>query len=59
MTKDITVTVSFEEITIEDVFYALTLPVGVLSDQTDNTKILENTNVVLTIVVPEGKSYVQ
>ena len=55
MTKDITVTVSFEEITIEDVFYALTLPVGVLSDQTDNTKILENTNVVLTIVVPEGK----
>ena len=53
MTKDIIVTVVFED--LPPTYYSLTLPDGVTSDQSDNTKILENTNVELTIVVPEGK----
>ncbi|MGI6359579.1 MAG: InlB B-repeat-containing protein [Acholeplasmatales bacterium] len=55
MTKNITVTVSFKDQQPAEVFYALTLPTGVTSDQTNNAKILKDTNVVLTIVVPEGQ----
>ena len=41
-----------------EVFYKLTLPTGVASDQTDNTKIKKDTDVVLTVTVPEGKELV-
>lgn len=54
MTKDITVTVAFKDVSA-DVFYSLTLPEGVTSNQSDNTKIKENTDVILTVSVPSDK----
>ena len=54
MTKDITVIVVFED--LPPTYYSLTLPDGVTSDQSDNTSILKDTDVTLTIVVPEGKT---
>ncbi len=36
------------------VYYALTLPEGINSDQADNTKIKKDTEVTLTITIPEN-----
>ncbi len=55
MTKNITVTVSFKNIPPVEVYYALTLPSGIKSNQSNNAKILENTNVELTITIPDGQ----
>jgi predicted AlkP superfamily pyrophosphatase or phosphodiesterase len=46
MTEDVTVTI------ILSVYYSLTLPDGVISDQENNNKIKENTTVTLTINTP-------
>lgn len=37
-----------------EVYYALTLPEGITSDQADNTKIKKDTEVTLTITIPEN-----
>lgn len=56
MTKDITVTVAFED--MPPGVYVLTLPSGVTSDQVNNSEIVENTDVVLTVIAPEGQKLV-
>ncbi|MGI6770886.1 MAG: hypothetical protein ACOX5Y_00470 [Acholeplasmataceae bacterium] len=38
----------------DKIYYKLTLPSSITSDQTDNTKILKDTEVTITITVPEN-----
>ncbi len=49
------VTVTFKDIVIEEVRYRLTLPDGVTANVSGLDSILENTEITLTVSVPEGK----
>ncbi len=50
-----TVTITYKDIKAEPVYYSLTLPASITSNQNDNASILEDTIVTLTIEIPEGK----
>lgn len=57
--QNTTVKVTYKEQGSQDITYALTLPTGVTSNQADNAKILENTEVILTLDVPADHEIVK
>lgn len=54
ITKDTTVTISFKDIPVGPKYYKLTLPASVHTELDDLDNILENTEIILTVVIPLG-----
>src|SRR5690554_5743120 len=55
ISENTVITIGFKDIVIEGVFYTLTLPEGVISNQANLNEVLENTAIKLNINPPLGK----